>query len=86
MKKLKTYLVDKYIYWCDYSLQEAYDNYQNFCLGESGFHITPSPEFPKKLSKKDLSKKFTTIDEEQTSIKEMANNYNQVGLLYCDIV
>ncbi len=37
-RKLKVFLVDENIYWCDYSFKEAEEGYKNFCLKEQGFY------------------------------------------------
>lgn len=85
MKKLKVYLVDDGVYWCDYSLNSSFENYLYFCLSESGFQVMPSNEFPRKATKQELSRKVRGDGEENVTLKEMSLKNDSIGLLYCSI-
>jgi len=84
MRKLKIYLVDEDIYWADYSLNEAYENYKRFSLEESGFYDPPSLGYPVELESSLTNKKILGTNNKKITIKEALEKFNKVGLLYCD--
>ena len=84
MNKLKVYLVDDNIYWCDYSREEAYTNYRAFCLEESGFYEPPIEEYPKELDSKMLENFFIlSFGGEYISMKDAVKEAKSPGLIYC---
>lgn len=84
MKKLKIYLVDEGVYWCDFSPQQAYENYKEFSLVESGFYAPPPFEYPREVSKEEEQKIILDRDLKEITLKEASKRFNKKGLFYCD--
>jgi len=79
-------LVEEGVYWCDYSEQDAYENYMKFSLDEFDYYEPPASEFPKEINREEKNKKILGIDNKEITLEKAALLFNKVGLLYCDII
>lgn len=92
MSKLKVFKVDEYTYWCDYSKEEAIDNYINFCDENCDLPLFTEKLFKDiyekavELSEEDLENKiiYNPNDGSSKTFKEELNSINYSALFHSE--
>lgn len=90
MKKLKVFKVDEITWWCDYSKEEARNNYREFCVDQGLYSEDEIDEymeiFAEELSEEKLKVNsfYDYTEDKEISFKEELKNRTSPGLFHIE--